>query len=416
MHLNRLVSKVFREDGRRVLAGLIRLTGDIDHAEDALQEACARALVHWKERGVPDQPGAWLNTVARRVALDRMRRDRETPLPADLENPETPESDPWGIEDERLRLLFICCHPALSPEAQQALALRTLGGLTTREIARAFVEPETTTAQRIVRAKRKIRDARIPYAIPGTDELEPRIAEVLSVIYLIFNEGYLGTGTNDLTRPDLTSEAIRLGRLAVRLLPDHAEARGLLALMLLTDARREARSVRGALVPLEAQDRSRWDRVKIAEGNAILDEALAMRSPGPFQIQAAIAALHSQALEPGATDWSQIASLYRALLQWGANPVVELNAAIATGMAESIDAGLDWIASIERQGALDGYHLLHAARADLLRRAGHFDRARAAYSQALDLVTNAAERRYLEGRLTECTEQAAVSDSESGSN
>src|SRR5262249_9354019 len=300
MLLARIVEEVARNDGARVLAGLIRLAGDFDEAEDAMQEASARALVVWHRDGIPKTPGAWLNTVARRVVVDRLRRKRTTDLPDDLEAPapEPEPENPSGIDDDRLRLLFTCCHPALAPQACCALALRTLGGLTTREIARAFVEPETATAQRLVRAKKKIREARIPFEIPAREKLPERIDTVLSVLYLIFNEGYASTDAPSLLRPDLVREAIRLGRLAVELLPPspgrpgNAEARGLLALMLLTDARRAARlTADGELVPLEEQDRSLWDRAQADEGIRILDEALLMGEPGPYQTQAAIAAL-----------------------------------------------------------------------------------------------------------------------------
>jgi RNA polymerase sigma-70 factor (ECF subfamily) len=417
--LTRIVDKVARTDGPRVLAGLIRLTGgDFDAAEDALQEAYARALIVWPRDGLPAQPGAWINTVSRRLVLDGLRRattrrKRCTPLDedaadaaaiqmpaADVDDP-APE-DPSGIDDDRLRLLFVCCHPALAPEAQKTLALRSLGGLTTREIARAFVEPEPTTAQRLVRAKRKIRDARIAYEVPPRARLPERIDVVLSVLYLIFNEGYASTDAPSLVRPDLVAEAIRLARLAVELLPDSTEARGLLALMLLTDARRPARlSADGEFVPLEEQDRGRWQHGQIDEGVALLDAALARGAPGPYQIQAAIAALHSRAATAAATDWPQIAALYRALLQHLPTPIVELNAAVALGLASDVDRALDWIARLERHPDLAGYYLLPAAQAGLLRRQGRFEAASRAYRRALGLVTNPAERRYLERRLAE---------------
>jgi RNA polymerase sigma-70 factor (ECF subfamily) len=417
--LTRIVDKVARTDGPRVLAGLIRLTGgDFDAAEDALQEAYARALIVWPRDGLPAQPGAWINTVSRRLVLDGLRRattrrKRCTPLDedaadaaaiqmpaADVDDP-APE-DPSGIDDDRLRLLFVCCHPALAPEAQKTLALRNLGGLTTREIARAFVEPEPTTAQRLVRAKRKIRDARIAYEVPPRAWLPERIDVVLSVLYLIFNEGYASTDAPSLVRPDLVAEAIRLARLAVELLPDSTEARGLLALMLLTDARRPARlSADGEFVPLEEQDRGRWQHGQIDEGVALLDAALARGAPGPYQIQAAIAALHSRAATAAATDWPQIAALYRALLQHLPTPIVELNAAVALGLASDVDRALDWIARLERHPDLAGYYLLPAAQAGLLRRQGRFEAASRAYRRALGLVTNPAERRYLERRLAE---------------
>jgi RNA polymerase sigma-70 factor (ECF subfamily) len=400
--LTRIVEEVVRTDGARVLAGLIRLAGDFDAAEDALQEAYARALVVWSRDGVPGNRAAWLNTVSRRIALDRLRRNRTTTLPDDLEAP-APESEPEnpsGIEDDRLRLLFTCCHPALSPQACCALALRTLGGLTTAEIARAFVEPEATTAQRIVRAKRKIREAGISYEVPERSKLPPRIETVLSVLYLIFNEGYASTGAASLLRPDLAAEGIRLARLAVELLPAEPESKGLLALMLLTDARRAARlTSEGELAPLEDQDRILWNRAQIDEGTRLLDEALTLRAPGPYQVQAAIAALHAQALTPSATDWLQISMLYQSLLRWTPTPVVELNAAIAYGMAISIERALEWIARLEQSGELSRYHLLPASKADLLRRLGRSDEAAAAYREAIALAGNPAERRYLERRL-----------------
>jgi RNA polymerase sigma-70 factor, ECF subfamily len=400
MWLTRIVEDVVRNDGARVLAGLIRLAGDFDTAEDALQEAYTRALETWSRDGIPDKPAAWLNTVSRRIVLDRLRRvHRVAELPDDLTAPEEIVEEESPIEDDRLRLLFTCCHPALAPEARCGLALRTLGGLTTREIARAFVEPEPTTAQRLVRAKKKIREAGIPYEVPSREKLPERVATVLSVLYLIFNEGYASTDAPSLLRPHLTSEAIRLARLTVELLPEQAEAKGLLALMLLTDSRRTTRlSPDGELVPLEEQDRTRWNRAEIEEGVRLIDEVLALRTPGPYQIQAAIAALHAQAATAGDTDWPQIAALYESLLRWMPTPVVELNAAVAMGMATSPERALARIAKID----LPNYHLLPAARADLLRRLGRVEEAAASYREALALATNPAERRYLERRLEHC--------------
>ena len=413
MYLARLVEHIVRTDGRRVLAGLIRLTGgDFDAAEDALQEAYTRALTAWPRDGVPDQPGAWLNTVSRRIALDRIRRNRITNLPEDFEttvvesevqSDDQEKENPSGIEDDRLRLLFVCCHPALSSEARCTLALRTLGGLTTREIARAFVEPEATTAQRLVRAKKKIREARIPYEVPARAKLPERVETVLSVLYFIFNEGYASTDASSLLRPDLVAEAIRLARLAVELLPEETEARGLLALMLLTDARRLARiTSEGDFVPLDDQDRTRWNRPQIDEGLALLDEALTRRKAGPYQIQAAIAALHARAKTPADTDWPQIAALYKGLLRVMPTPVVELNAAVALGMATGLERGLAWIEKLGAHPEMTRYHLLPAAKADMLRRLGRYAEAAEAYREALALVTNPAERRYLEKRLAEC--------------
>jgi RNA polymerase sigma-70 factor (ECF subfamily) len=419
MLLDRLIETIVRTDGRRVLAGLIRLTGDFDAAEDALQEAYARALVDWPRTGLPDRPGAWLNTVARRVAIDRLRKVRRDAPPDDLEAPATDfdvraqvgadaEADaeaenPSGIEDDRLRLLFVCCHPALSAEARVVLALRTLGGLTTREIARAFIEPEATTAQRLVRAKRKIREARIPYEVPARHKLPERIETVLSVLYLIFNEGYTSTDAPSLLRPDLVHEAIRLARLALELLPDEAEARGLLALMLLTDARRPARlTADGDMVPLEDQDRSLWDRAQIADGTTLLDAALARGTPGPYQTQAAIAALHSGAATAADTDWLQIAALYRVLAMFTPTPIVELNALVAHGLATNLESALAGINRLEAADALPNYYLLPASKADILRRLGRPTEAAIVYRTALALVTNPAERRYLERRLASC--------------
>jgi RNA polymerase sigma-70 factor (ECF subfamily) len=413
--LTRIVDTVARTDGPRVLAGLIRLTnGDFETAEDALQEAYARALVVWRRDGLPAQPGAWINTVARRVLLDALRREgtrrkRLSPLEESASHQalaataDTADDDPSGVDDDRLRLLFVCCHPALSPEAQKTLALRTLGGLTTREIARAFVEAESTTAQRLVRAKRKIRDARIPFEVPHRSRLAERVDIVLSVLYLIFNEGYASTDAPSLLRPDLMAEAIRLARLASELLPGSAEAQGLLALMLLVEARAPARlTADGEFVPLDEQDRTRWRRAQIDEGVLLLDAALARGEPGPHQIQAAIAALHSQPEAAADTDWPQIAALYRALLGHLPTPVVELNAAVAAGLAGEMDRALDWIAQLEAHPELAHYHLAAASRADLLRRQARFGEAASAYRRALTLVTNPADRRYLERRLAEC--------------
>jgi RNA polymerase sigma-70 factor (ECF subfamily) len=409
--LTPLIDRVCREEGTRVLAGLIRRCGDFELAQDALQDAFARALEVWPRDGVPDAPAAWLTTVARRRAIDLLRRRATGPVYTD-EPPDVPapEDEPSfddvahsGVGDDRLRLLFTCCHPAIAPAAQVALALRTLGGLTTREIARAFLEPEATTAQRLVRVQRKIRDARIPYEVPARDALPARLEVVLGVVYLVFNEGYAATAAPDLVRPDLCAEAIRLGRLVVELMPGEPEARGLLALMRLHDARRDARlDADGALVPLEAQDRSRWSGAAIGEGLAQLDRALAMKRRGPYQIQAAIAALHARAARAEDTDWAQIAALYRGLLAERPDPVVELNAAVAAAMARGPAHGLAWIERIAARGELADYHLLHAARADLLRRLDRRAEAAAAYDAALARVRNPAERRYLERRRQAC--------------
>ena len=413
--LTSIINQICRTEGPRVLAGLIRRFGDFDLAEDALQEAFAKALQTWPERGLPETPAAWLTTVAQRQALDALRTRKRGPLytddPPDLAAPQTDleadgnphPADVSGVEDDRLRLVFICCHPAISPQAQTALALRTLCGLSTREIAHAFLEPEATTAQRLVRAKRKILDARIPYTVPPREDLPQRLQTVLGVVYLVFNEGYAATATPGLIRPDLCAEAIRLARLLVELMPKEPEVLALLALTLLTDARRATRlTANGQLVPLEEQDRSAWNRASIDAGLALLDEALAHHRRGPYQLQAAIAALHARATRAQDTDWKQIAALYRGLLHEQPNAVVELNAAVALAMAEGPERGLAWIDLLAHREELRNYHLLHAARADLLRRLGQFGAAREAYSAALLLVHSDAERSYLERRLTEC--------------
>ena len=411
--LTPVIDHICRTEGARVLAGLIRRFGDFDLAEDALQDAFTKALEVWPAQGLPATPAAWLTTVAQRRALDLIRRRRSGPEysdePPDVAAPEADDSagaDPAavsGVEDDRLRLVFTCCHPAISPQAQTALALRTLCGLSTREIARAFLEPEATTAQRLVRVKKKIRDARIPYEVPSRDELAERLQVVLGVVYLVFNEGYAATETPGLIRPDLCAEAIRLARLLVELVPNEPEVLALLALMLLHDARRATRiGADGALIPLEEQMRSRWNRTAIDAGVELLDRALALRRRGPYQLQAAIAALHAQAARAEDTDWKQISALYGGLLREQPSAVVELNAAVALAMAEGAERGLEWIEQLGSRDELQGYHLLHAARADLLRRLGRHAPAREAYRTALALVRNAAERRYLERRLAQC--------------
>jgi RNA polymerase sigma-70 factor (ECF subfamily) len=390
-----------REYGR-ILASLIRLVGDFSVAEDALGDAFEAALVQWPAEGQPRNPVAWLIATARHKAIDRLRHrtlalERQAALAAELEL--APDEDA-PVPLDSLRLIFTCCHPALAPEAQVALTLRTLCGLTTEEIARAFLVPTATLAQRLVRAKAKIRAARIPYEVPADDILPERLEAVMAVIYLVFNEGYSASFGARVVRADLCREAIRLGRLLVELLPGEAEPKGLLALMLLHDARRATRTDEsGGLVLLEDQDRSRWNGAQIAEGAALVEAALRGRPTGQYAVQAAIAALHAEAPSAGETDWRQIAALYGVLARIHPSPVVELNRAVAVAMADGLERGLALLDTIH----LPGYHRLPAARADLLRRLGRRAEAAEAYRQALALVTNDAERRFFERRLAEVT-------------
>lgn len=403
------IETTFREEHGRVLATLISQFGDFTLAEDALQDALVEALRRWPTGGVPRNPGAWLTTVARRRAIDRLRRastlERKTvilnPFAADGE--EQPEME--SIPDDRLKLMFTCCHPSLALGAQVALTLHTLGGLSTPEIARAFLVPVSTMAQRLARARAKIRNAGIPYRVPPADLLPERLDALLAVIYLIFNEGYCATGGDTLTRSDLCGEAIRLCRVLVDLLPESAEAHGLLALLLLHDSRRETRlDTAGDLVLLDDQDRARWDRAKISEGIAILDEALRLHAPGAYQVQAAISALHAAAATPDATDWSQIAALYGTLAVIMPSPVVEVNRAVAVAMAQRPTVGLLLLHRIE---GVEDYYPYHVARADLLRRTNQREAAADAYERALDLCQNSAEHAYLQRRLDELLNLAA---------
>ena len=397
------VDRVFREEAGRAVAALIRLTGDFDLAEEAVQDAFETAVRTWPARGIPLNPGAWITTTAKNRAIDRLRRERvgreKTDGAVRLAALEALGDDVHEIPDDRLRLLFTCCHPALAMDARVALTLRTVGGLSTKEIARAFIVPEPTLGQRLARAKRKIREAAIPYRIPPRELLPERLDGVLAVSYLVFNEGYAAT-LGELLRAELCDEAIRLTRLIDRLIPDRSEVRGLLALMLLQHARKTARiDAHGDLVLLEDQDRSRWDRAMLDEGLALLGSENEEGSAGAYELQARIAACHARAPRPEDTDWPAIASLYGRLAELGASPVVELNRAVAIAMADGPDAGLRKLEPLA--GDLERYHLFHSARADLLRRAGRDREAADAYRRALDLTTNDAERRFLHRRLAQ---------------
>jgi len=401
------IDAVYSSESRRVLATLIRLLGDFDLAEDAMHDAFRAALEQWKRDGVPANPRAWLVSTGRFKAIDQIRhraRFEISPEPLDEElalASSQEDFDAGRVEDDRLRLIFTCCHPALSPDARVALTLREVCGLTTEEIARAFLTTPPTLAQRIVRAKAKIRDARIPFEVPSQNELPDRLDAVLSVIYLVFNEGYNPSSGESLTRPDLSNEAIRLGRLLMELLPE-PEVVGLLALMLLHESRRRARSSpTGDLVLLEDQDRSLWNRDLIAEGQALVERALSSRRIGPYTLQAAIAAVHAQAPTAAATDWAEIVGLYSVLMRVNPSPVVELNRAAAIAMRDGPLAGLELIDAILARGDLADYHLAHSARAELCRRLGKTAQAQASYERALSLARQEPERRFLEQRLAE---------------
>ena len=396
---------VYRSESRRVLATLIRLVGDFDRAEEAMQDAFAAAVEQWPQTGVPANPRAWLISTGRFKAIDAFRRRaRFDQVTAELANREAVDPLEWdepAVVDDRLRLIFTCCHPALPAEARVALTLREVCGLTTEQIARAFLATVPATAKRIVRAKAKIRDARIPYEVPSRSDLPERLDDVLQVVYLIFTEGYAATSGATLTRPDLSIEAIYLGRMLLEILPE-AEVHGILALMLLHESRRTARATpEGDLILLEDQDRSLWNRDLIEEGKLLLERALRSRPPGPYTLQAAIAAVHAEAPDPTAVDWTRIVGLYDLLLRWSPSAVIELNRAVAIAMRDTPRAGLEIVEAILARGELDDYYLLHSVRADLLRRMGETAEARGSYERALSLTRLEPARRFLQRRLNE---------------